>query len=282
MGMITIKNEYLTVTISTLGAEIRSVKDPNGIERMWCADPNVWGSSAPIMFPVCGGYKDDTYFMNGKAYSMTKHGFAKLNEWETEKADDSSVTLLLNKKTPGFPFDYAFRATFSLDENRLKVAYQVKNLGDEPFLYGIGSHEAYATPEGIEHYTVCFEKEEDLYVNELAGNLIQTEPYLLKEKTSELHLDPEYFSVDALVFRKLRSRSVTLRSDLHDRTVKVDFEGMDVFMLWQKYKAGYICLEPWCNAPDTVDTDQQIEHKPGMITLAPGTEDTRVHTITFA
>lgn len=281
MSLFTIRNEFLTVTISDQGAEIRSVKDQNGIERMWQADPNVWNSSAPIMFPVCGGYKDDTYYMNGRPYMMTKHGFAKLCTWDTESREESTVTFLLKEKRPGFPFDYEFRAVFSLEENRLQVKYNVKNTGSETFIYGIGSHEAYATPEGIENYSVCFEQPEDLYVNELDGNLIIPEPMLLKKNVTELKLDPEYFKVDALVFRSLKSRSVTLKSSLHDRTVRVDFDGMDVFMLWQKYRAGYICIEPWCNAPDTVDTDQMIEHKPGMITLAPGCEDTRTHTVTF-
>lgn len=282
MSIITLHNEQLTVQVSTMGAELQSIRDAKGVDRLWNGDPVIWSGRAPIMFPVCGGYKDDLYLMDGEPYPMTKHGFAKLNEWKIESVSDIEATFLLDIKTPGFPFNYAFRTTYSLKGNQLSIRFNVKNNDTRVFWYGIGSHEAYATPEGVENYTVCFEKKEDLLVNELVGNLIKPEPYLLKEGVTELDLDPEFFKIDALVFRGLKSRSVTLKSKLHDRIVRVDFDGMDVFMIWQKYKAGYVCLEPWTNAPDTLDTDQQIEHKPGMIRLAPGEEDTRIHTITFA
>ena len=42
MENIHIFNEELSVEISPLGAEIQSVVDKNGVERMWQGDPNVW------------------------------------------------------------------------------------------------------------------------------------------------------------------------------------------------------------------------------------------------
>jgi galactose mutarotase-like enzyme len=93
-------------------------------------------------------------------------------------------------------------------------------------------------------------------------------------------LQYDYFRVDALVFPSLKSRAVTLRSTLHNRTVRVEYPGHDVLMLWSKPDAGYICIEPWLNAPDYTDHDGLIEHKPGCVRLAPG-ED-RIHTHTIA
>ena len=56
-------------------------------------------------------------------------------------------------------------------------------------------------------------------------------------------------------------------------------DGMDVLMLWTKPGADYVCIEPWTNAPDFESCDMNIEHKPGMIRLAPGANAVRRHFI---
>ena len=281
MSVSTISNGQLTLSVSTHGAEMQSVKDAQGRERLWQGDPAFWTGRAPIMFPVCGGFKDDLYYLDGKAYPMTKHGFAKLKEWTVTEQKQDEISLLLNESTEGFPFRYEFVITYKLTGISVEITMKVKNLDEQHFYFGIGSHEAYATPGGIEDYKVIFEQEEKLEVNELVGNLIKPEPVLLADHARELPLEYRYFAVDALVFRSLKSRKVMLINSAGDRKVTVEYPGMDVFMLWTKPNAGYICLEPWSNAPDFLDTDQQIEHKPGCVCLDPGEEFTRTHTITF-
>lgn len=44
--------------------------------------------------------------------------------------------------------------------------------------------------------------------------------------------------------------------------------------------ADYICIEPWINAPDFVDSDMHIAHKPGCLCLKPGEKVSRSHVIT--
>ncbi len=281
MKSVTISNEFLTVVIASKGAEIQSVTDRNGNERMWQGDPAFWTGRAPIMFPVCGGYKDDCYTMRGERYPMNKHGFARLKEWQPGETAADRATFILTEKEAGFPFEYEFRAVYALEGESLRVTYEVENRDSRIFHFGVGSHEAYALEGPLEDYRIEFPEEEDLRVSKLIGNLIDPEPYVLKEKTRTLELKTEFFAVDALVFRSLRSRSATLMNTKTGRNVRVDFEGMDVFMLWQKPGAGYLCLEPWTNAPDTLDTDGEIEHKPGMICLQPGETARRSHLITF-
>ena len=38
-----IKNEHLTVSLSAHGAELQSIKDANGKEYLWQANPDKWG-----------------------------------------------------------------------------------------------------------------------------------------------------------------------------------------------------------------------------------------------
>ena len=90
MAIITLKNDALTVKISTMGAELQSVCDANGVERIFDANPTWWKQHAPVLFPVAGGLRDDEYLLGGKAYHMPKHGFAKLREFELESSTDTT------------------------------------------------------------------------------------------------------------------------------------------------------------------------------------------------
>ena len=280
MSLITIANGQMTVTISTLGAEIQSIKDGNGVERLWQGDPTFWKGRAPILFPVAGGLREDCYYLDGERFEMPKHGHVRLLDWAVEEQTDTSATFLMTEKHPGFPFDYELRAVFTLQDNSLKVAYRVSNRGDRTFWFGIGAHEAYATPGGLEAYTIEFDETECLANYELDGNLIKKDPVVMAEATDKLPLKTEYFAVDALVFRTLKSRGVTLTSKLHDRKVRVAFPDHDVLMFWTKPGADYICIEPWINAPDFVDSDMQIAHKPGCLCLKPEETVERAHVIT--
>ena len=63
--MITIKNEFLTASINEVGAELRSLTC-NGREYIWEGKPEVWSGACPIMFPICGGLKDDKYIFGSR------------------------------------------------------------------------------------------------------------------------------------------------------------------------------------------------------------------------
>ena len=279
MSETILRNDHLTVTIAEMGAQILSIKDANDVEYIWQRDPAYWANCAPILFPMAGGLKDDCYYLDGVRYEMPKHGYVRLLPWKLESATATEAVFLMTEKHPGFPFDYELRAIYTLEENALKVNYHVTNIGDKTFWYGVGAHEAYCTPGGLEHYTIIFDQEECLANYVLDGNLIKTEPVIMAEAAREMPLKTEYFAVDALVFRTLKSRGVTLKSDLHDRRVRVEFPAHDVLMFWTKPGAEYICIEPWVNAPDFVDSDMQIAHKPGCIRLSPGQTQERWHKI---
>ena len=77
-----IENEYLKVTVATSGAQIKSViRKCDGAEHIWQADPEVWGNSAPILFPHCGRLLDGKFIAKGKTYETNlAHGFARLME----------------------------------------------------------------------------------------------------------------------------------------------------------------------------------------------------------
>jgi len=65
-----LKNEKLTLTISSMGAELQSIKDNEGKEYLWQADPNFWPRHSPILFPAVCGLWEGKYRNDGKEYAM--------------------------------------------------------------------------------------------------------------------------------------------------------------------------------------------------------------------
>lgn len=280
MSLTTIASDRLTVVISTMGAEIQSIRDEKGTEYLWQGDPAFWANRAPILFPVAGGLRDDCYLWQGKKYPMNKHGIVRGVEWELEEAAKEKAVFRISRKTEGFPFEYDLRAIFTVRENSLQVEYAVTNRDQGPFCFGIGAHEAYLTPGGIEDYEIVFDEEEDLLHSPLDGNLNTHELQPIATHTRVLPLKYEYFKVDALVFRSVKSRGVTLRGKTNGRRLRVDFPEHPILMFWDKPGAEYICIEPWCNGPDFVDAPYEIDRKFGFLRIQPGETITRSHTIT--
>ncbi|MBP3592636.1 MAG: aldose 1-epimerase family protein [Clostridia bacterium] len=280
--MVTIKNSEICVTIAKKGAEIQSIKR-GGTEYMWGKDPAFWSSCAPIMFPICGGLKNGKYELDGESYEMPKHGFAKISEFEVEKKTDTSVTFLLrdNEQTrKHYPFAFAFRVIYEINGASLKVTYDAENCGDKTMYCTFGAHEAYACPEGIEAYELVFPEEETLDAYALNGDLLTDYTKRIVNKSNRLVLDDRHFVLDALVFRGVKSNSVTLVSKVSDRRVKVEFDGFDYLVLWHKHKAPYLCIEPWCGIQDVAGSSPRLAEKEGIHALCAGGHFTRTHTIT--
>ena len=276
-----ISNGILTATASTRGAELIGLKK-GGREVLWSGDPAVWGFHAPILFPICGGLKDDKFLYSGKEYTLQKHGYVRTTEFEIESKTDASVTFLHrfdDATLKSYPFRYEFRVIYTLSGSDLRVDYRVKNLSEGEMLFSVGAHEGFACPGGIEDYSVLFETAENLDSTILVGNLLARETRDLGQGVTELPLKYEYFAVDAQVFLNLRSRSVTLLNRKTGDRVGLDFPDHGAFLLWTKPGANYICLEPWCGCPDFVDSDGRLEHKEMMIRLNRKEETTRSHTI---
>ncbi len=276
-----ISNGIISAVLSTTGAELKSVIKDNR-EIIWEGNPDVWSGQAPLLFPICGGVKDDKYTFDGKEYTLEKHGYGRFKEFEVEAKGDNFITFLLRSDAESlekFPFEYELRLTYTLVDNKIEVKYSVKNTGNSDMYFSIGAHEGYACPEGIEEYSLVFEKEENLTCNILDGNLLEYNTYSVGENTRELPLKYDFFAVDALTFLNLKSRQVSLVHRPTGRTISVEFDGFDYMFVWTKPNAKYICIEPWCGVPDFVDTDGDITKKKGIIKLPAQQTAERIHNI---
>jgi len=281
--MIILKNEHLTATFKEIGAELKSLT-LDGKEYIWPGSSDVWAGSCPVLFPICGGLKKDKYLLNGKEYTLEKHGFARFKTFLVESKTDTSIVFLHksdDETKQKLPFDYELRVIYTLEEKTVKIDYSVKNLNDDTMYFNIGSHEGYYTPEGIEDYDVIFPQNETLNSNVLYGNLLSNQQLPIIKDSNVLPLYDKYFTIDALVFKDLKSKSATLRNRKTGKALRVDFPDDKYFLLWHKPNAPYICLEPWNGIPDTVDSSFDITEKEGITALAGKSEYKHTHSITI-
>ncbi|MEJ7661532.1 MAG: hypothetical protein WKG07_19060 [Hymenobacter sp.] len=94
--MPTLTSATARVEIAPHGAELTSFSSlATGLEYMWQADPAQWGRHAPLLFPIVGKLPDDTYLLDGEAYKLPQHGFARDQEFQLIGQDAHSLTFQL-------------------------------------------------------------------------------------------------------------------------------------------------------------------------------------------
>ncbi len=275
-----ISNHFLTVTVSSHGAEIQSVRDQNtNREYMWQADPTIWGRHAPVLFPFVGRLKNDQYTYQGKVYHMGQHGFARDLEFELERQEKEALVFLL-KDSPetfkNYPFHFEFRVTYRLLNNLVQVKFNVKNLTDHEMIFGVGGHPGFNVPleDGL--------KKEDYYFSFLPStSRIQVPlkaPYVdwpnrsLAATDSLISLSDHLFKNDALIFELSGETKISLRTEKSDYHINVWIPEAPFVGVWSQYpKTGpYVCIEPWWGLADLWQHDGNLETKRGMNHLDAG------------
>jgi galactose mutarotase-like enzyme len=271
--MPVISNDVLDVNINTKGAELTSIHSKETkLEYMWSGDPAFWGKWSPVLFPVVGTLKNDTYYFKGNGYKLSRHGFAREMEFDISKqtADSITFSLVSNQATQeNYPFHFRFDIVYTLTENTISVTYKVTNTGNEELFFSVGGHPAFKVPlvDGTTYtdYYLEFSK------NETAGRwpiskegLIEMAPETFLKNTNHLQLTKELFQQDALVFKNLQSDTVALRSSKTKNGLLFEYPSFPYLGIWAAKNADFVCIEPWCGIADSVATDQQLTHKEGI------------------
>lgn len=276
-----LSNSLLKVSVKDVGAElckITSVK--NSTEFMWDGNPDVWSGIAPNLFPIIGCMKNDRYIYKGKSYQMPKHGFLRRSEdvKMIEKTENSLTYRLTSNPEllKLFPFEFEFHITYTLIENTLIVDHSVKNIDSKTMYFSLGGHPAFRCrlheDEKYEDYGLVFEHNEtaETYLLNLE-NFLQTSQTekVFDENSNIIRLRYDLFDKDALIFKDLKSRAVTLRSKIKGDILSMRFEDFPYLGIWAKPNADYVCIEPWIGIADHEDTDQLLKTKEGIIALEP-------------
>jgi len=275
---VSLAGDGLRVEIGPLGAELASVRradDP--VEFLWQGDGRFWPRRAPLLFPIVGRLKGDTYVHDGHSYRMQQHGFARDRRFVVVEHDETSVRLGLREDAETlacYPFRFELWAHYAIRRDTLTASYTVANPGESVMPFSLGAHPGFRCPlvegERFEDYVVEFGQAETAPRWLLEDGLLtgETEPLLNGERV--LPLTPELFARGALVLKGLRSRTVRLLSSRSGRGVEVGFEGFSYFGIWSRPGAPFVCLEPWCGVADLAAGSGRLEEKEGIVRLAAG------------
>ena len=264
-----IKNSFIKAQIKSFGAELNSLKkcDEN-FEYIWQANSKYWARHSPVLFPIVGRLKEDSYFYKNKKYSLSQHGFARDKEFEIvqNEADFIEFRLKSDEKSLEFyPFFFELNIGYKLDKNSLIVSYKVKNKSDEKMYFSIGAHPAFNTQVGdfLEFENIKTTKR---YFLDEKGLIYKNQD--LNLENSKLYLDKDLFKDDALVFNDSNIKQITLKNIENKSRVKVKFDNFPYLGIWSKPNdAPFVCIEPWFGVADEENANQKIEDKKGILSL---------------
>lgn len=265
----TISNSTLSASINHSGAELFSLKDNQNKEYIWEGNPDFWGKHSPILFPIVGTLKNNTYTIDGKEYQLPRHGFARDMEFKLiNKTENSTVfSLESNEETlKKYPFEFELQLIYTLEETSLNIDYKVINKAKSKIPFSIGAHPAIALPQSFEKYSFSFEKEETLKYYLLENDLISNKTKVLETSDNLVPLNYKLFENDALIFKTLESKSLTILENSKPY-LKVDFEDFPSLGIWTKENAPFICIEPWLGYSDTAENSGDLFEKEGIVIL---------------
>ncbi|MBQ8833310.1 MAG: aldose 1-epimerase family protein [Oscillospiraceae bacterium] len=276
----TIENEYLKVTVTTWGAQVKSViRKCDGVEHMWQADKSVWGYHAPILFPHAGKVVDGIIEAKGGKYESGQHGFARGMEHEfvDQTADTIVLELASSPETLArFPYEFRLVSTFTLEGCTLHHSLTVENLDEEKLPFGIGYHPAFTIPFDDQHVATDYEfrfsdVESPICINNLPHGLMHGDIYHLPANIKTIPIDENLFANDSHCMVNLKSSTLGVYEKGTGRAVVCDISEFPYTLLWSKPgMPKFVCIEPWHSLPSPENGSTKWEEKPAAAVLTPG------------
>ena len=253
------------------GAELTSLKNLSGKEYIWEGNPEFWGKHSPILFPIVGTLKDNFYLYNNQEYHLSRHGFARDRKFSVLSKSENSIVFSLedsDETLAVYPFHFELQVQYTLNENSLEIRYSITNKNDLEMPFSIGAHPAFALSENFEDYSIEFETDQKLAYHLLENDLISSQTSTLHLADKILPLCYKLFENDALVFKSIPAKEITILESGKPR-IKVSFPEFPDLGIWTKVGAPFLCIEPWFGYSDSAASAGNILKKDGIQLLDP-------------
>lgn len=267
-----IENSYLKVGVKEFGAELTSiVSKKSGYEFLWQGNPDIWSGQSPILFPIIGRLIDDSYALDGTAYSMQKHGFARKLPWKLLAATNDEMSFILSESEETlkcYPYSFDLTVNFTLKENKLFVNHKLINKNKKDMYFSLGAHPAFNCEIGDK---LLFDENETLDTIKIdleqSLRLPETSPVLRNEK--EIVITKDIFNEDALIFEGVKSNHISLISQNTERKIVFDLGASPYLGIWAKPGAPYVCIEPWFGVNDSKEKKADFSEKDAIQKISP-------------
>lgn len=264
-----IKNSFIKAKIKLFGAELNSLqKIDEDLEYIWQGNPKYWARHSPVLFPIVGRLKNDSYFYKNKKYSLSQHGFVRDKEFELIKKGEDFIEFRLKndeETLKNYPFLFELNISYKLEKTKLIISYKVKNRSEDRLYFSIGAHPAFNISSGdfLDFEDVRTSKR---YFLDDKGLIYKNQEVSFTKNS--LILDEEIFKNDALVFNDNNIKSIILRDKNSNKILKVEFKDFPYLGVWSKPNlAPFVCIEPWFGVADEENSNQNIEDKRGIQVL---------------
>ena len=267
---IRINDQNYSATINTLGAELESFYKDD-INYIWNIDEQYWNKTSPVLFPIVGRLKNDRYTLNGKEYSLPRHGFARNFEFTIVEKTNNSVVFSLksNEETlKVYPFEFELLLQYNLNQNQLKIGYKVINLSNQKMPFNIGAHPAFSIPSNFDEYSLQFNENESFKTHHLENELFNGKNSLVESFNNSIKLKYSLFEKDALVFKNLQSTTVSILKN-NKTHITINYDSFPFLGIWTKVNAPFLCIEPWTGHADYDNTNGEIYEKKSIQVLNP-------------
>lgn len=296
MAVHILKNDSLTLQIEESGAELTAITDmKTKKEYLWNADPKYWKRHSPVLFPIVGSLKNQSYTYNGQVFPMSQHGFARdLNFEISEKKEDTIwFTLTSSDETKKiYPFDFSLKIGYKLSGRSIQVLWKVKNTANSTMYFSIGAHPAFLCPldekEQQEDYFIGFDKKEPIHYLLINSEGLAEKKPLKEQNTLPLEdgllpITSHLFDKDALIIEDNQYHAVSLVTPGKKPYVTVTFDA-PLFGLWSPAgkRAPFICIEPWYGRCDSSDFHGELSEREWGNVLEAGKEFNASYTIDIA
>lgn len=269
--IVTISNSKLSAQITTAGAELISLKSiATNQEYIWEGNPEFWGKQSPILFPIVGTLKNNSYTYNDEQFQLLRHGMARDLNFKPIHTSDNQVVFSLKSSEAtkkNYPFDFELQLTYTLLDTKLEFNYTIINNDKVPMPFCIGAHPAFALPNAFESYSLEFNQQETLKCFTLENDLVSDNAFDIALVNKILPLTYSTFENDALIFKSLQSRTITILEN-NKPLLKVAFDDFKNLGIWTKVGAPFVCIEPWLGYSDTIHATGNLMKKEGIKVVA--------------
>ncbi len=267
----TISNDFLTVTINSLGAEIVSIKTKDGTERLWQAEKTIWARQAPILFPWTGRIVGKAFSHKAKYFDAPIHGFLHSTEHSVKTEEKNAITFSVNYgKNDYFPFSFCAEQTFELSKETLTHSVKIINTSTETMPFGLGFHPGFICPfsnkNDTNNYSIHFDTPQTV------KTILMTEGHPNGEKEDinlPLQLSNSLFNNDSICLANFKTNTITLLEENTENKIVMTIDGFPYVLLWSATTPTlqFICIEPWNTLPDYKNPPTEWTEKQNLLQL---------------
>lgn len=276
----TLKNDLLTVKVSTHGAELQNITDNRtGYEYLWQGDSRFWGRRSPVLFPIVGAVWEGRYEMDGREYAMGQHGFARDCEFEVMDVDaEDEVWFALESSEETlkkYPRKFRLEIGYQLQGERLRVMWRVRNLDDREMSFQIGAHPAFNYPafdanDAVHGYFSVDGRNLESRIIEEKGCVGEHIKGVELDSEGMMPITGSTFTDDALIFEKGQLHRVSLLDKERSPYLTMLFSSPLVGLWSPSAQAPFVCIEPWWGRCDSIGYRGDFSAREYMNHLAPG------------